>query len=129
MKMLQATNGQDALQLLKRKKVDAIFVDYIMPDMNGVEFIQEVAKIDETLPVILGSGSSSAEIKERYPNQPIEMVFEKPYDYQALIKYLREKVQIGMKSRKQVVAPVMELQDIRGLNILLVDDSEKIETL
>ncbi len=47
-----------ALELLKRdtKPLDAAIVDQSMPDMSGIEFINEAHKVRKDLPVILCSG-------------------------------------------------------------------------
>ena len=40
----EATNGLEAMDLIKKEKVDLALVDWHMPDMDGCEFIQEVRK-------------------------------------------------------------------------------------
>ena len=40
----EAANGLEALELIKKEKVDLALVDWNMPDMDGCEFIQEVRK-------------------------------------------------------------------------------------
>ena len=40
----EAANGLEALDLIKKEKVDLALVDWNMPDMDGYEFIQEVRK-------------------------------------------------------------------------------------
>ena len=40
----EAANGLEALDLIKKDKVDLALVDWNMPDMDGREFIQEVRK-------------------------------------------------------------------------------------
>lgn len=40
----EAANGLEALDLIKKEKVDLALVDWNMPDMDGREFILEVRK-------------------------------------------------------------------------------------
>lgn len=40
----EAANGLEAMDLIKKEKVDLALVDWHMPDMDGCEFIQEVRK-------------------------------------------------------------------------------------
>ena len=40
----EAANGLEALDLVKKEKVDLALVDWNMPDMDGSEFIREVRK-------------------------------------------------------------------------------------
>ena len=40
----EAANGLEALELIKKEKVDLALVDWNMPNMDGCEFIQRVRK-------------------------------------------------------------------------------------
>lgn len=40
----EAANGLEAMDLIKKEKVDLALVDWHMPDMDGCEFVQEVRK-------------------------------------------------------------------------------------
>lgn len=40
----EATNGLEALELLKKEKIDLALVDWNMPGMDGCEFVQKVRK-------------------------------------------------------------------------------------
>jgi two-component system chemotaxis response regulator CheY len=42
--VVQAENGLEALEVLKKQKVDLALVDWNMPEMDGYEFIKEVRK-------------------------------------------------------------------------------------
>ncbi|MCP3429184.1 response regulator [Opacimonas viscosa] len=50
---IQAENGQDALNQLQTLKVDCIFCDLLMPDVNGHQFLEAYAWKDEAAPVIV----------------------------------------------------------------------------
>ena len=47
---------QEALEHCKKIHFDVVITDYKMPQMNGVEFIQELRKQHAAIPVILISG-------------------------------------------------------------------------
>jgi two-component system chemotaxis response regulator CheY len=42
--VFEAGNGSDALETLKREKVDLILSDISMPIMDGLEFVKQVAE-------------------------------------------------------------------------------------
>lgn len=49
----KAMNGRFALQKLERVKPDVIVLDLEMPEMNGVEFLRELKKLNIHIPVII----------------------------------------------------------------------------
>lgn len=57
-----AENGEQAMELLKKRNVDLVFLDVQMPDMSGFEVLDAVKNVDPTH-VIVTSGSSEHGIK------------------------------------------------------------------
>lgn len=54
--ILEASNGREALDCLKRNSPDLIITDIRMPQMNGLEFIEEAKKLlPDTLYIIISS--------------------------------------------------------------------------
>jgi CheY-like chemotaxis protein len=53
---LVASNGREALRLAAQRRVDAVILDYVMPDMNGGEVAQEMKRLRPDVPIILFSG-------------------------------------------------------------------------
>ena len=48
-----ATNGRDAIDMIKKNRPDIVFLDLRMPVMNGIETLQEIRTFDADLPVII----------------------------------------------------------------------------
>ena len=63
-----AEDGLAGLELLKSIKVDLIFVDIKMPNMNGLQFIGEAKEIDSQIQFVIVSGYGEFE----YAQQAIE---------------------------------------------------------
>lgn len=59
--VIEAVDGQDALEKFVDKKPDMILTDIKMPNMDGMEFIQRVRKQDPNIPIVLFSAHSSQE--------------------------------------------------------------------
>ncbi len=49
----KAMNGRFALQKLERAQPDIIVLDLEMPEMNGIEFLREIKKLNIRIPVII----------------------------------------------------------------------------
>jgi two-component system sensor histidine kinase UhpB len=62
--LLEAATGREGLQLAKTQRPDCILLDYQLPDLNGLEFLSEMA--GETgvirIPVMLLTGADSAAV-------------------------------------------------------------------
>jgi twitching motility two-component system response regulator PilH len=58
--VVTATNGKDAIQFAKDEKPDLIFLDIVMPDMDGFAVIRELHKDPSTknIPVVFVSSKS-----------------------------------------------------------------------
>ena len=58
---LEAANGKKAFQLLENNKVNIIFLDWNMPEMDGLEFLQKVRAMPDynDLPIIMVTSESA----------------------------------------------------------------------
>ena len=64
-----SNNAEDAIEIVKADKdIDIIFVDYIMPGMNGLEFTSEIRKTykQDEISIIALSGASDKEVIPRF---------------------------------------------------------------
>ena len=53
---LEASSGQEALEILRRGEVDLLITDQLMPEMTGMELVAAVRAEQPDLPIILASG-------------------------------------------------------------------------
>ena len=51
--VLTAPDGQVAMELIARRRPDAVVTDLRMPGLTGIELLERVAEIDDDLPVIV----------------------------------------------------------------------------
>lgn len=51
--VLTATNGKEAISLVKKKTPDAIILDIMMPVMDGIETLRRIRRFDKQLPVLM----------------------------------------------------------------------------
>ena len=82
---LEAENGRKAYQLLETNKVSLIFLDWNMPEMDGMEFLKKVRSMPDykELPIIMVTSESA-----KY--NVIEALQSGATDY--IVKPVREKV-------------------------------------
>lgn len=52
-----ASNGHEGLQLFHQYDIKLVISDIVMPEMEGMEFIRSLLRIDPMLPIIVMSGN------------------------------------------------------------------------
>jgi two-component system chemotaxis response regulator CheY len=63
--VVEATDGQSAVENFKSSKPSLIFIDITMPVMNGIDAIKEIKKIDDNASIIVVSSvGTKTELKE-----------------------------------------------------------------
>ncbi|MFC1673867.1 response regulator [Pseudomonadota bacterium] len=56
----EARNGREGIAIFKTGQFDIILTDIVMPEMDGIEVIQEIRQRDMSVPIIAISGSGGA---------------------------------------------------------------------
>lgn len=59
--VVTASNGLDALQIVKKEPVDIIFLDIHMPVMDGVEALKKIRNFNKNIPVIIITAYTTGE--------------------------------------------------------------------
>lgn len=76
--VITAIDGLEALNLLKENEVSGILLDLFMPNMDGLQFIENIGHSHKDLPIVIMSGSSNPEIKAALHKKGISTIFLKP---------------------------------------------------
>jgi len=59
--VVSASTGVEALDKLAVEKFDGVFLDVKMPEMGGIEALEEIRKRDQKIPIIIITSSSTRE--------------------------------------------------------------------
>jgi CheY-like chemotaxis protein len=63
--VLTASNGVEALQVVERERPDVVLTDLMMPEMDGLELLQQLRSNYPAVPVILMTAHGSEDIAIR----------------------------------------------------------------
>lgn len=90
----QTFSGKNAVKLYRKIKYDVVFVDHIMPEMDGVQVTHAIRRLEKeprkTLIIIL-TATITNEIREKYKKAGADDIFEKPLKLALLIKLFKKQ--------------------------------------
>jgi len=83
--------GYNAIEALKNNKYDMIFLDHMMPEMDGEEVLTKIReeKLAENIPVIMLTANALAGMKEHFIEVGFTDYLSKPIEYPKLEEMLR----------------------------------------
>ncbi len=90
-KTLLAGSGREGLALAQEKQPDAILLDVLMPEMDGIMTLKHLQSLPATqsIPVILFTSQPSRVIHQTFAGLPITGIIHKPFDVTELIQQIR----------------------------------------
>ncbi len=84
--VLTAPNVLEALRIQKRDAPDIILTDYNMPEMNGIDLLRELHKVEPGLPVIMMSGAADMRTAAEALREEAFDFLAKPVDAEELVR-------------------------------------------
>jgi len=88
-----AASGVESIEKVKKNKYDIVFMDHMMPEMDGIEAVKEIRKLGgeyEKLPIIALSANAVYGMKELFLESGFNGFISKPIIINELEKILKE---------------------------------------
>jgi signal transduction histidine kinase/ActR/RegA family two-component response regulator len=110
-----AESGEIALKLYDARagKIDIVFTDIGMPEMNGWELASEIRKRSETIPLAIVSGWADAISHDARQAIKADWVISKPFDIATIAEIANEIA--ARRKRTTIASPGMVNLDVRTL--------------
>ncbi len=110
-----AKSGAECLQCVAEKKYHLIFLDHMMPEMDGIETLHHMHDMEDNrnsrTPVIMLTANAVTGAKEEYISEGFSDYLSKPVREADLVdvleKYLPAELQCHAQTGKQDTAPVV----------------------
>ncbi len=98
MKIDFAKRGEDCISMYSKKKYDIIFLDHMMPGMDGIDTLRQLKSMEDNqnqgIPIIVMTANAVIGSREKYIEAGFTDYISKPVDYHILedmiLKYLPE---------------------------------------
>ena len=129
--VLMASNGREALQMVRKQSPDMAILDIRMPHTDGLRAAKEIARL-HPMPIIMLTAFSSDDLIEKASDLPIQGYLVKPVQKGALhaaikvaqkrfeesveMKLTSQKLALALETRKIVDRAKGKLMHEKGLN-------------
>jgi DNA-binding NtrC family response regulator len=105
---------KDALEYIKKGRVDLVISDYLMPEMDGISFLAKVREIKPEVPRIILTGYADKENAiKAINNVGLFQYIEKPWDNDDLLIILRNGLE-KQKLMTRLNEKIMEINQAYG---------------
>ncbi|WP_414623976.1 PAS domain S-box protein [Calothrix sp. CCY 0018] len=128
---LEKQNGEEALEACKQVQPDVILLDYMLPDMDGLEFLQELKPYCNSSkpPVVMLTGKGSEKVAVQAMKYGVEDYLVKadttPETLRLAVRNVMEKTVLQQElnaSKRRFFASVENMLDCFGVYICISDD-------
>ena len=123
-------NGRDAIELVKKRKYDLVFMDHMMPEIDGIEATQTIRSWEKeagqktAVPIIALTANVVAGMREMFLVKGFSDFIAKPIDISKLDEILahwipkekRERVPVMNNNEKHTNYPQTLIPHIRGVD-------------
>lgn len=108
-----AQSAQESYELCKEKDYDLIFMDYMMPDVDGIEAMEKLRQMDggrmKETPIIVLTADATPERKKLFMEKGFDDYLLKPVDVSllesTLIRHLPENLVTKVDKQEQIEVP------------------------
>jgi DNA-binding response OmpR family regulator len=111
-----ANNGREALNLLKKNKIDLVISDIRMPDINGLDLLVKIKKEYPQTKVIIMTAYGSSDVQKEANRRGSLYYVEKPFEISDIRKIIIDL--IGRKKGFRGKVFGLQLTDIIQMNCL-----------
>ena len=86
--VLEACDGDIALKILQVLPCDLVITDFLMPMLNGIEFVDQLRSLQPQMPIIFITGYLSA-ISDKKIVDEVAEILSKPFELNVLRSIVR----------------------------------------
>lgn len=103
-----ARNGKEAIASIKKEKVDVVVLDIRMPELDGIETLKELKRIDPEVEVILLTGHASVDTAVEGMKLGAREFLIKPCDTEDLTDKIDRAYEAKITKKKRVLPEAKE---------------------
>jgi len=119
-----AGGGKIGLEKLSEQPVDLVLLDVMMPDIDGLEVLEQIREMDAGLPVIMMSGHATVEIAVKAVRRGAIDFLEKPLSSEKVLVTVANALKM-----RRLVEENRDLKSLAGLQTDMVGTSKPMQSV
>ena len=124
----KATSGQQAIEILRNNSYDIVFMDHMMPEMDGIEATKIIRDIGITVPIIAFTANVVTDARQEFLKAGMNDILMKPITKPELNRILEEWLPADKFSKEPAATAAVD-EAVSGMNDSFWDRVEQIEGL
>ncbi|MFH1753948.1 MAG: response regulator [Candidatus Omnitrophota bacterium] len=95
--VIKASDGGSAMKAISDDRPDVVVLDYVMPDMNGIELLKKIRGVNSSIPVIMFTAKPDTGVIKESAELDITAFVPKLSPYVDTKKSLRSALNMAFK--------------------------------
>jgi len=116
----EATNGEDAIQIIKDQDFDIVFMDEMMTGMGGLETLLEIKEIKPSLPVVMVTKNETESLMEDAIGKKITDYLIKPVNPNQVLLVCKKILESKRLKGDQISRDY--IQEFNSISTALMED-------
>ncbi|WP_208589937.1 response regulator transcription factor [Gracilibacillus suaedae] len=109
--LIEAENGNEAINALKHHEVDLVLLDIMMPELDGIEACKQMKKLKPGVPIILLTALNETSQKVEGLTIGADDYVVKPFEPEELLA--RIHVQLRHFQKEEVQTTIIQFKDLK----------------
>lgn len=127
--VLRAGNADHALEALKEGPLDCVVADYMLPGVNGLEFVKLLRTVDKKTAVVIMTAHDARKVEKECEGLRVWSVLRKPFSMTALATKVADAVELTHLSPEKEEALAVKFDEeatrMRTLRQDLLDETRR----
>jgi len=87
-----ASNGMNAIEMIKKERFDLVLMDINMPEMNGLDATKVIRTFNTNIPIIALTAVEEGEVRDQALDVGMNDIIIKPYDTQQFFQTIMKNI-------------------------------------
>lgn len=132
MRMETASSGYEAIEMVKKKDYDIIFMDHMMPEMDGVETTKKIRQLQgdkyQTVPIVALTANAVSGVKEMFLEEGLNDFVAKPIEMKEIVKVLKKWLPKKDNMQKEQHGILKEQEEVTSVSKKDMPNLREIDT-